>query len=139
MVRVTAVGPAAYAEATIRSLDAIHLATAQLLAAQAGGAFEAFVTYDNRVAGAASAIGLPTASPGARLSGYQGPRKVPLSAASRLAVSGGGCTGEVVECLGWILPAQGLAGAAVEPAGDRVEAVSGVGAEVGAAAGEVLA
>jgi hypothetical protein len=61
-VRATA---AAYTEPTLRSLDAIHLATAQLLAAQAGGAFEAFVAYDKRLLVAASAIGLPIASPGA--------------------------------------------------------------------------
>ncbi|GAA1813231.1 type II toxin-antitoxin system VapC family toxin [Planosporangium flavigriseum] len=55
---------AAYTEPTLRSLDAIHLATAQMLAGQAGNAFEAFVTYDKRLLDAAAAIGLPTASPG---------------------------------------------------------------------------
>jgi predicted nucleic acid-binding protein len=60
-VRATA---AAYAEPTLRSLDAIHIATAQILAGEAGGTFEAFVTYDKRLLAAASAIGLPTASPG---------------------------------------------------------------------------
>jgi uncharacterized protein len=54
-----------YADPMLRSLDSIHLATAQLLAADAGGSFEAFVTYDKRLLAAASAIGLPTASPGA--------------------------------------------------------------------------
>jgi hypothetical protein len=61
-VRATA---ATYADPTLRSLDAIHLATAQMLAADAGGSFEAFVTYDKRLLAAASGVGLPTASPGA--------------------------------------------------------------------------
>jgi predicted nucleic acid-binding protein len=61
-VRATA---AAYAEPTLRTPDSIHLATAQLLATQAGGAFEAFVTYDKTLLEAASAVGLPVASPGA--------------------------------------------------------------------------
>lgn len=61
-VRATA---AAYAEPTLRSLDAIHLATAQLLAGQSEGTFEAFVTYDGRLLAAAKSIGLPIESPGA--------------------------------------------------------------------------
>jgi hypothetical protein len=61
-VRATA---AAYAEPTLRSLGAIHLATAQMLAGQSGSTFEAFVTYDKRLLAAAATIGLPTASPGA--------------------------------------------------------------------------
>jgi predicted nucleic acid-binding protein len=61
-VRATA---AAYPEPTLRSWDAIHLATAQMLAAQAGTAFEGFVTYDKRLLAAAEAAGLPVASPGA--------------------------------------------------------------------------
>jgi predicted nucleic acid-binding protein len=60
-VRATA---AAYHEPTLRSLDAIHLATAQVLAGEAGGTFEAFVTYDQRLLAAAIAVGLPTQSPG---------------------------------------------------------------------------
>lgn len=54
-----------YADPMLRSLDSIHLATAQLLAMDASGSFEAFVTYDKRLLAAASAIGLPTASPAA--------------------------------------------------------------------------
>jgi hypothetical protein len=54
----------AYQEPTLRGLDAIHLATAQMLAAQPDAAFEAFVTYDHRLLVAASAVGLPVASPG---------------------------------------------------------------------------
>lgn len=58
LVRSTA---AAYAEPLIRSLDAIHLATAD---AVLGDDLTAFVTYDRRLLGNASALGLPTACPG---------------------------------------------------------------------------
>ncbi|GAB3358036.1 type II toxin-antitoxin system VapC family toxin [Modestobacter lapidis] len=44
---------------SVRSLDAIHLATASTL----GAALEAFVVYDHRLADAARAAGLPTAAP----------------------------------------------------------------------------
>jgi predicted nucleic acid-binding protein len=54
----------AYAEPLLRSLDAIHLATAETLAAQAGAGFVAFVAYDRRLLDAAKAVGLPVASPG---------------------------------------------------------------------------
>ena len=54
----------AYAEPLLRSLDAIHLATAEALARQAGAAFVAFVTYDRRLLEAAKAVGLAVASPG---------------------------------------------------------------------------
>ncbi|MFD2763760.1 type II toxin-antitoxin system VapC family toxin [Micromonospora eburnea] len=54
----------AYAEPLLRSLDAIHLATAEILARQAGADFAAFVTYDRRLLDAAKAVGLPVASPG---------------------------------------------------------------------------
>ena len=47
--------------ATLRTLDAIHLASASVL----GADLEAFVTYDRRLADAARAIGMPVASPGA--------------------------------------------------------------------------
>lgn len=43
----------------LRSLDAIHLATAQLL----GSELRALVTYDNRMAQAATSLGLSVASP----------------------------------------------------------------------------
>jgi uncharacterized protein len=50
----------------LRSLAAIHLATAQMLTAELGKPPTAFVTYDKRPAAAAAvAVGLPTASPGA--------------------------------------------------------------------------
>ncbi|MEV4713530.1 type II toxin-antitoxin system VapC family toxin [Micromonospora sp. NPDC049374] len=60
-VRATA---AAYPEPLLRTLDAIHLATAEILAQQAGADFVAFVTYDRRLLDAAKSIGLPVASPG---------------------------------------------------------------------------
>jgi uncharacterized protein len=47
------------AEPGLRSLDAIHLATAQSL----GSALTAFVTYDRRLLNAADRAGLPTAAP----------------------------------------------------------------------------
>ncbi|WJK43445.1 hypothetical protein O7608_14190 [Solwaraspora sp. WMMA2056] len=46
MSRATA---AAFAEPTLRSLDAIHLATAQVLTNESGTALTAFVTYDRRL------------------------------------------------------------------------------------------
>jgi predicted nucleic acid-binding protein len=55
-VRATA---AAFADPTLRSLDAIHLATALLVRSE----LEAFVTYDDRLLAAAEQTGLPTASP----------------------------------------------------------------------------
>lgn len=60
-VRTTA---AAYPEPTLRSLDAIHLATAQVLSAERGVELAAFVTYDKRLLEAAVSLGLPVASPG---------------------------------------------------------------------------
>jgi predicted nucleic acid-binding protein len=53
----------AYPDPMLRSLDAIHLATADLLAAS-GKAVTAFVTYDKRLAEAARQAGLPVAMPG---------------------------------------------------------------------------
>ena len=44
---------------TVRSLDAIHLATAAVV----GSALTSFVTYDMRLMAIASTAGLPTASP----------------------------------------------------------------------------
>lgn len=58
-VRSTAAG---YAQATLRSLDAIHLATAQVVL---GRRLTAFVTYDMRLLAAARAVAMPVASPGA--------------------------------------------------------------------------
>ncbi|MEV6816537.1 PIN domain-containing protein, partial [Micromonospora sp. NPDC051296] len=60
-IRATA---AAFAEPTLRSLDAIHLATAQLLTNESETALIAFVTYDRRLLESAKQAGLPIASPG---------------------------------------------------------------------------
>lgn len=58
LVRATA---AAYSNPLIRSLDAIHLATAE---AVLGTDLTAFVSYDKHLLSAAAALGLPTLSPG---------------------------------------------------------------------------
>jgi hypothetical protein len=60
-IRATA---AAYPDPNLRSLDAIHLATAELLVAS-GKTLTAFVTYDKRLAAAAGEAGLPVVAPGA--------------------------------------------------------------------------
>lgn len=52
---------AAYPDPTLRSLDAIHLATAH---AVFGTRVAAFVGYDERLLAAAAAVGLPTVVPG---------------------------------------------------------------------------
>ena len=59
VVRTTA---AAYEETGLRSLDAIHLATAD---AVLGEDLTAFVTYDRRLLATAEKLGLPVVSPGA--------------------------------------------------------------------------
>ena len=56
---------ASCADRSLRSLDAIHLATAQVLAAELGGTPVTFVTYDKRLLAAAGTVGLAIASPGA--------------------------------------------------------------------------
>lgn len=61
-IRATA---AAYRYQLLRSLDAIHLATAQTVAAQTGAPLRAFVTYDKRLISAARAEGLGVEHPGA--------------------------------------------------------------------------
>ena len=43
----------------LRTLDAIHLATARILVSE----LDAFVSYDDRLVAAAGAAGIPTASP----------------------------------------------------------------------------
>jgi uncharacterized protein len=60
-VRATA---AAYVDPLVRSLDAIHLATADQLVAS-GKDVSAFVTYDKRLAEAARACSFSVAAPGA--------------------------------------------------------------------------
>ena len=52
---------AAYPDLALRSLDAIHLATGD---AVFGSQLTAFVCYDERLLAAATAVGLPTATPG---------------------------------------------------------------------------
>ena len=53
----------AYPDPTLRSLDAIHLATAEILIAS-GLTISAFVTYDKRLAEAVGQAGLTVAMPG---------------------------------------------------------------------------
>ncbi len=56
---VVATAAATIRPATLRTLDAIHLATAVGL----GTEMDAFVTYDDRLAEAARSLGLPVVSP----------------------------------------------------------------------------
>jgi predicted nucleic acid-binding protein len=60
-IRSTAAG---YTEPALRASDAIHLATAAVLANESGRDLTAFVTYDPRLMEAAFAAGLTTACPG---------------------------------------------------------------------------
>jgi predicted nucleic acid-binding protein len=59
LIRATA---AAYDDPRLRSLDAIHLATAQV--ASTNTPLAAFVVYDKRLALAAKELGLPITTPG---------------------------------------------------------------------------
>ena len=59
-VRATA---AAYLPDALRSLDAIHLATAEVLVAS-GKTVSAFITYDKRQASAVEAVGIEVRTPG---------------------------------------------------------------------------
>ena len=52
-----------YAEPTLRSLDAIHLATARSIYDAAGGEFDALITYDRRLRDVATADGLRVIAP----------------------------------------------------------------------------
>lgn len=61
-IRATA---AAYIDPLLRSPDAIHLATAENLLAS-GKHISAFVTYDKRLAAAATEAGLTVVAPGAQ-------------------------------------------------------------------------
>ena len=61
VVRATA---AAYGEPQVRSLDAIHLASAQSLVLE-GLSLSAFVTYDKRLLETARDLGFTVANPGA--------------------------------------------------------------------------
>lgn len=51
-----------FPDPSMRALDAVHLATAELLTAS-GKPLDAFVTYDTRLAAAARDVGLPVAAP----------------------------------------------------------------------------
>jgi uncharacterized protein len=62
-IRATA---AAYQDDSLRSLDAIHLATAQLLMSESSEKLDAFVAYDRRLLSAAAAMRMPIVSPGLR-------------------------------------------------------------------------
>ena len=53
----------AYSEPTLRSLDAIHLATARSIADAASDEFEVLISYDRRLADAAKANGLRVIAP----------------------------------------------------------------------------
>lgn len=55
---------AGYDDRELRSLDAIHLATAQHLAALTPEVLEAFIAYDQRLIAAARDLGLPVVAPG---------------------------------------------------------------------------
>ncbi|MDQ4009196.1 MAG: type II toxin-antitoxin system VapC family toxin [Actinomycetota bacterium] len=74
LVRTTAAG---YESPDLRSLDTIHLATAQ---AVFGGQLTAFVSYDKRLLGAAEELGLAIASPGASATTSQLSRSEPRCA-----------------------------------------------------------
>jgi hypothetical protein len=56
----------AYQDPLLRSLDAIHLATAQTIAESTGTDISAFVTYDKRLIAAARGVGVHVEHPGAR-------------------------------------------------------------------------
>lgn len=55
---------ASYTDPLLRALDAIHLASAQVLAAELGVRPEGFVSYDKRLLAAAASAGLNAVSPG---------------------------------------------------------------------------
>ncbi|MGP0108974.1 MAG: type II toxin-antitoxin system VapC family toxin [Acidimicrobiales bacterium] len=55
---------AGYSDPDLRSLDAIHLATAEHITSVAHEALEAFVAYDERLVAAARHVGLTCAAPG---------------------------------------------------------------------------
>jgi hypothetical protein len=55
---------AGYPDPELRSLDAIHLATAEYLMSVTHETLDAFVAYDERLLAAARDRGLPVAAPG---------------------------------------------------------------------------
>lgn len=54
----------AYTDPNLRSLDAIHLATAEHVLSVSRESLDAFVAYDDRLLAAARSFGLPTVAPG---------------------------------------------------------------------------
>lgn len=56
----------AYTDASLRSLDAIHLATAEHLVSVTRAPLGAFVAYDGRLLAVAERVGLPVVAPGIR-------------------------------------------------------------------------
>lgn len=54
----------AYPDAGLRSLDAVHVATAEHLAEVTSEQLDAFVAYDDRLLAAARSVGLLTIAPG---------------------------------------------------------------------------
>ena len=55
---------AGYTDPDLRSLDAIHLATAEHVVSATHETLTAFVAYDDRLLAAARQVGLPVAAPG---------------------------------------------------------------------------
>lgn len=53
-----------YSDANLRSLDAIHLATAERVVTVTREQLDAFIAYDDRLLAAARAVGLPAVAPG---------------------------------------------------------------------------
>jgi predicted nucleic acid-binding protein len=74
---------AAFDDPYLRSLDAIHLATALRLSDATDARLEAFVTYDKRLLEAARRAELPTASPGPAATRTEDPARPPLQRGRR--------------------------------------------------------
>ena len=53
-----------YIDANLRSLDAVHLATAEHVVAVTRVELDAFIAYDDRLLVAARHLGLPAVAPG---------------------------------------------------------------------------
>lgn len=54
----------AYLDKNLRSLDAIHVATAEHVVTVTGERLDAFLAYDERLLAAARSVGLPVLAPG---------------------------------------------------------------------------
>jgi uncharacterized protein len=91
---------AAFTEPTLRTLDAIHLATARVLVNESRADLTAFVTYDPRLLASAQAAGLPAVSPGRDRTAWMGQAPAappPAGVASRVGH-------EWEHTTGWQLP-----------------------------------